>query len=103
MRTLLWDDCIDRVKDYNNGGARYNWTMNSESGLINVIDCLAAVKEIYYDKKLYSSEEFLSLLKSEDEKLFEELKACPCFGVDDEETDRMGAAFLTENFLGLQK
>lgn len=98
MRTLLWDDCIDRAKDYNGGGARYFWTMNSESGLINVIDCLAAVKDIYYDKKLYSAEEFLTLLKNEDSELFEKLKACPCFGTDNAETDEMGAEFARRVF-----
>lgn len=98
MRTLLWDDCIDRAKDYNNGGARYNWTMNSESGLINVIDCLAAIKDIYYDKKLYSAEEFLSLLKAENAELFEKLKTCPCFGTDNAETDEMGAEFARRVF-----
>ncbi len=98
MRTLLWDDCIDRAKDYNNGGARYNWTMNSESGLINVIDCLAAVKDIYYDKKLYSAEDFLSRLKAEDAELFAQLKSCPCFGTDNAETDGMGAEFARRVF-----
>lgn len=98
MRTLLWDDCIDRAKDYNNGGARYNWTMNSESGLINVIDCLAAVKDIYYDKKLYSAEEFLSLLKAEDADFFAKLKKCPCFGTDNAEVDEMGAEYARRVF-----
>lgn len=98
MRTLLWDDCIDRALDYNAGGARYNWTMNSEGGLINVIDCLAAVKDIYYDKKLYSAEEFLSLLKAEDASLFAQLKLCPCFGTDNAETDEMGAEFARRVF-----
>lgn len=98
MRTLLWDDCIDRALDYNAGGARYNWTMNSESGLINVIDCLAAVKDIYYDKKLYTAKEFLSLLKSEDSRLFAQLKQCPCFGIDNAETDEMGAEYARRVF-----
>lgn len=98
MRTLLWDDCIDNAKDYNNGGTRYTWTMNSESGLINVIDSLAAVKEIYYDKKLYSAEEFLRLLKAEDKDFFNLLKACPCFGTDSEETDKIGAELAERIF-----
>ena len=98
MRTLLWDDCIDRAGDFNNGGARYNWTMNSESGLINVIDCLAAVKDIYYDKKLYSADEFLTLLKEENKEFFALLKACPCFGTDNAETDEMGAEFARRVF-----
>ena len=98
MRTLLFDDCIDKAKDFNNGGTRYSLTMNSESGLINVIDSLAAVKDIYYEKKLYSAEQFLALLKAEDEGFYAQLKTCPCFGTDDEAVDRMGAEFARRVF-----
>ena len=98
MRTLLFDDCIDNCRDYNNGGTRYSWTMNSESGLINVIDCLAAVKDIYYEKKMYSAEDFLALLKAEDRDFFGKLKTCPCFGTDNEEVDRMGARLAERIF-----
>lgn len=98
MRTLLFDDCIDNAKDYNNGGTRYTWTMNSESGLINIIDCLAAIKELYYDKKLFSAEKFLELLKNEDDELFSLLAECPCFGTDNEAVDAMGAEFARRIF-----
>lgn len=98
MRTILFDDCIDKKKAFNAGGARYSWTMNSESGLINVIDSLSAVKKLYYDDKKYTAEEFIRLLKTEDAEFFAELKACPCFGTDNEETDSMGAAFARRVF-----
>lgn len=98
MRTLLFDDCIDKAKDYNAGGTRYSWTMNSESGLINVIDCLAAIKDIYYDKKHYSAEQFLTLLDNEDDELFTLFKSCPCFGMDIEAVDEMGAEFARRVF-----
>ena len=48
MRTLLFDDCIDKGLDFHAGGARYTWTGNSQSGLINVIDSLIAVRELVY-------------------------------------------------------
>lgn len=98
MRTLLFDDCIDKAKDYNNGGTRYTWTMNSESGLINVIDSLAAVRELYYEKKLYSAEEFLTLLRNEDEEFYSKLGECPCFGTDNKSVDEMGAEFARRIF-----
>ncbi|MCQ2461854.1 MAG: hypothetical protein MJ177_00440 [Clostridia bacterium] len=98
MRTMLFDDCIDKGRDYNNGGTRYSWTMNSESGLINVIDSLSAVKKLYYTEKKYTAQEFISLLAAEDEQFFRELKKCPCFGTDDEETDLMGAEFARRVF-----
>ena len=98
MRTLLFDDCIDKAKDYNNGGTRYTWTMNSESGLINVIDSLAAINELYYKKKLYSAQQFLSLLGNENEELFSQLRECPCYGTDNSEVDEMGAEFARRVF-----
>lgn len=98
MRTLLYDDCIDKGKHFNAGGARYTWTMNSESGLINVIDSLAAVKKLYYEDKKYTAEEFLSLLKAEDEEFYSELKKCPCYGTDIAEVDTMGAEFAERVF-----
>jgi len=52
MRTLFTDDCIDKEKDFNAGGPRYTWTQSSESGLINTIDSLLAVRELVYRKKL---------------------------------------------------
>lgn len=98
MRTLLFDDCIDNVKPFNAGGARYSWTMNSESGLINVIDSLAAVRKLYYEDRKYTAEEFIFLLKAEDADFFAQLKTCPCFGTDNEATDRMGAEFARRVF-----
>lgn len=98
MRTLLFDDCIDKGKDFNAGGARYSWTMNSESGLINVTDSFAAVKKLYYEDKKYTAEEFLTLLDSEDPGFFAELKKCPCYGTDDEATDLTGAEFARRVF-----
>lgn len=86
-RTLLWDDCIDKGLDYNAGGARYTWTLNSDSGIINVIDSLAAVKKLVFDDRTYAPKDFISLLDAEDEGLYSKLKGCPCYGVDNEEVD----------------
>ena len=54
IRTLLIDDCIDRMKEFNNGGARYNWSVINVAGLINVIDSMQAIKALVYeDKKIH--------------------------------------------------
>lgn len=93
MRTLFFDDCIDRGKDYNAGGARYTWTMNSDSGLVNVFDSLAAVKTLVYDEKRFTPEEFLANLAKEDDAFIAILKSCPCYGTDNAEVDQMAAAY----------
>ena len=102
MRTLFTDDCIDRGLDYHAGGPRYTWTMNSNSGLINVIDSLAALRQLVYREKRYTAKEFLSLLTAEDPAFYTQLAACPCYGVDDAETDALAADF-TEHVYSVYK
>ncbi len=49
MRSLLIDDCIENGREYNAGGARYNWCVVNVMGLANVADSLAALKQVVYD------------------------------------------------------
>ena len=94
-RTLFTDDCIEKGLDFNAGGARYTWAQASESGLINAIDSLLAIREIVFQKKLYTPQEFLEKLEAEDPMLFERFKKCPCFGRDDDEADTLGVDLAT--------
>lgn len=91
MRTLLVDDCIDNEKDFNAGGARYNWSVINFAGLINVIDSLLAIRELIFVKRIYTAKEFEELLEKEDPFFFAQLRACPCFGVDDPVADEFAA------------
>ena len=93
MRTLFTDDCIDKGLDFNAGGARYTWTQSSDSGLINVADSLAAVRELVYERKLYEPAEFLRKLTEEDPALYALLRTCPCFGTDDDRADSLAADY----------
>ncbi|MCL2813679.1 MAG: hypothetical protein FWD23_03675 [Oscillospiraceae bacterium] len=103
VRTLLIDDCIDNQKDFNAGGARYNWSVVNFAGVINVIDSLLAVKSLVFDKKIYTANDFLRLLEAGDGKFYAELRKCPCFGVDDEEADKLAADFAGKVFASLDK
>lgn len=100
MRTLLVDDCIDNEKDFNAGGARVNWSVVNFAGIINVVDSLLAIRELMFEKKVYSGEEFVSLLDAEDEAFYQQLRRCGKFGVDDEKSDALAADF-TEKLFGL--
>ncbi len=95
MRTILFDDCIDKGLDYNAGGARYTWTMNSDSGLVNVFDSLSAIKTLVFDEKRYTAEDFLANLAKEDDAFIAILKSCPCYGTDNDEVDQMAADYTT--------
>lgn len=88
MRTLLIDDCIDNGRDYNAGGARYNWSIINFAGMINVIDALLAIKTLVFDEKKYSAEELISKLDCGDEAFLFEVRALPkSFGKDDAEVN----------------
>jgi formate C-acetyltransferase len=102
LRSLLIDNCIDKGLDYNNGGAKYNAALTSDSGMINVIDSLLAIRCLIYDQKKYKPKDFLELLEAEDPRLFNVLKKCPHYGVDDEESDKLITDFSTY-FYGLYK
>lgn len=98
VRTLFIDDCIDLGLDYNNGGARYSWSVINIAGLINVIDSLLAINDLVFIRQKYSAAEFLRLLNSGDKTLFDELKRCPCYGVDNPDADRLAHDFSAAVF-----
>lgn len=98
-RTLLFDDCIDKRLDFNAGGARYTWTQGSDAGLINTIDSLLAVKDLIFDRKILTAEEFLEKLHSEDEAFYKILNTCPCFGVDNDEADNLAKRFTERAYM----
>ena len=89
IRTLFVDDCIDKMTDFNAGGARYNWSVMNVAGLINVIDSMAAIKTLVYDEKKYSAEEFLEKLDSRDPVFLADCKRCPKHGNDHEEANEI--------------
>jgi formate C-acetyltransferase len=61
--SLLIDDCIDRGKDYHDGGARYNTTYIQGVGLGTIADALSAIKYHVYDQGTLSMAELLKVLK----------------------------------------
>ena len=90
MRTLLIDDCIDNGVEFNQGGARYKWSIVSFAGLINTIDSLLAIKEFVFDRKKYTAEAFIKKLQADDEAFVDEMKNCKiAFGRDDERADTL--------------
>lgn len=90
MRTLLIDDCIDRGRNYSDGGARCNWSIINIVGLSNAIDSLSAVKKAVYDAGYVSPSELLDALRANFagyEGLLSYLHKCPRFGNDDPEVN----------------
>jgi 4-hydroxyphenylacetate decarboxylase large subunit len=58
INSFLKPDCLDKGQHIGNMGYRYNATFNVEScGTITMVNSLVSLKNIVYDKKLYSIEE----------------------------------------------
>ncbi len=74
MRTLLIDDCIDNGLDYNNGGARYKWSIINFAGMINVIDSMLVIRDVVFENKTYTAKEFISRLSQNDTDFIAQLR-----------------------------
>ena len=99
MRTLLIDDCIDNAKDYYNGGARYNWSIISFAGLVNVIDSLLVIKDFVFEKKWYTAEAFLDKLRNNDEEFLKSAREYEVsHGKDNERANALAKKFSAEAF-----
>ncbi|MCK4445769.1 MAG: formate C-acetyltransferase/glycerol dehydratase family glycyl radical enzyme, partial [Candidatus Marinimicrobia bacterium] len=89
--SILIDDCIQKGKDYNNGGARYNSSYIQGVGTGSVTDSLVAIKHNVFNRKRFKIEEMLKALKHnfdgyrEMRKLL--LYETPKYGNDDDYAD----------------
>ena len=86
-------DCLERGRDYDRGGARYNWVENSFVGLANLVDGLAAVRNLVYDQREFSLAELSKILGDNfdgHEDLRQRiLNALPKYGNDNDEADAL--------------
>ncbi len=106
MRSLLIDDCLENGREYNAGGARYNWCIVNVMGLANVADSLAALRQVIYEQGAASREELLTALRQDfagHEALQRRLKAAPHFGNDDPYVDEIMRDISTFVFEELRK
>ena len=89
--SILIDDCIQKGKDYNCGGARYNSSYIQGVGTGSVTDSLVAIKYNVFNRKRFKMEEMLNALKhnfdgyGEMRKLL--LYETPKYGNDDDYAD----------------
>jgi formate C-acetyltransferase len=71
--SIIIDDCIEKGKDYNDGGARYNTSYIQIVGMGSITDCLASIKYNLYDNSICTMEEMLEALNFDFDG-FEELR-----------------------------
>ncbi|MCM8773092.1 MAG: hypothetical protein NC922_08630 [Candidatus Omnitrophica bacterium] len=91
IRSLFIDDCLESGIEFNNGGARYNWSIINVGGLANVSDSLYTIKKIIYEEN-YPKDRFIKALENNfyrNEDLFYRIKKLPKFGNDIYEVDEI--------------
>jgi pyruvate formate-lyase/glycerol dehydratase family glycyl radical enzyme len=89
--SLLIDDCIQKGKDYHEGGARYNTSYVQGVGLGTITDSLASIRHHVFDKRDMSMVELLDATRSNysgQELLRQRLiHKTPKYGNDDDYAD----------------
>ncbi len=100
--SLLTDDCIQRGRDYHDGGARYNTSYIQGVGLGSIADEVTAIKYHVFDRKTLSMEELLAALAADfagNERLRQMLiNKAPRYGNDDDYADGVMVALFDAYF-----
>ncbi|MBE5780111.1 MAG: hypothetical protein E7331_12385 [Clostridiales bacterium] len=89
--------CIDNGRDYTSGGARYNFSTISLTGLGTVADSLYAIKKLVYDDKACTMKELIAALSANWEgweELHRKAVAAPKYGHNHKEADQLANDFL---------
>jgi pyruvate formate-lyase/glycerol dehydratase family glycyl radical enzyme len=91
--SVLIDDCIEKGKDYNAGGARYNNNFIQLVGIGSLTDCFAALNKIVYEEHTLTFNKLLTALEKDFdgyEPLRQQLiHKMPKYGNDDDTADTM--------------
>lgn len=93
------DDCIERGRGINDGGARYEDYGVTPLGIPNMGDSLFALKKAVFDDKLISAPELLDAMKNNfegNEMLRKRLLAIPKFGQMNKNADSMTDRILRD-------
>ena len=94
VRSLLMDDCVERGRDFNDGGARYNWSIVNVAGLANVADSLEALRSVVFNDRAVTPRELRDVLELNfegGEALRRRLAAAPKYGNDHARVDALAA------------
>ncbi|MBE6813668.1 MAG: hypothetical protein E7523_12425 [Ruminococcaceae bacterium] len=106
LRSCLIAGCLEKGRDYRNGGPLYNHGQILAEGIADTGDSLYAVKKLVYDEKKYTMSELLDALDADFEgyeQLHHDFKNCEKFGNDIEEVDKITARALNRFFTVLKR
>ena len=101
LRSCLIEGCLEKGRDYRNGGPLYNHGQILAEGIADAGDSLYAVKKLVYDEKKYTMAELIDALNADFEgfeQLHHDFSACEKFGNDIEAADQITARALNRFF-----
>ena len=91
LASCLIRDCLERGRDFDRGGAMYNWVENSFVGLANLVDSLESIQHFVYDTAELTLEQFHAVLVDDfagHERLLQRIgSSCPRYGNDNDSAD----------------
>ncbi len=93
IQSIFTNDCLSRGRDIDDGGARYNWVECSFVGSANLIDSLAAIRNMVFGVRKLTFSELKQVLDA-DFNGYEALQAelyhnCPKYGNNNPEVDNL--------------
>ena len=106
LRSCLIEGCLEKGRDYRNGGPLYNHGQILAEGIADAGDSLYAVKKLVFDEQKYTMAELIDALDADFagcEQLWHDFGGCEKFGNDIEETDEITARALNRFFTILKR
>ncbi len=106
LRSCLIAGCLEKGRDYRNGGPLYNHGQILAEGIADTGDSLYAVKKLIYDEKKYTMAELVDALSADFEgyeQLHHDFKNCEKFGNDIEAVDEITSRALNRFFTVLKR
>lgn len=98
LTSVLVRDCIEKMRDFHDGGARYNQPMACIVGIGTVVDSLAAIKGLVFEERIVSIEELMRAVNAnffDAERLRQLLlNRAQKYGNDDEYADRLAVEVI---------
>ena len=106
LRSCLISGCLEKGRDYRNGGPVYNHGQILAEGIADTGDSLYAVKKLVFDEKKYTMAELIDALRADFkgyEQLHYDFRNCEKFGNDSQEVDTITARILGRFFTVLKR
>lgn len=98
-KSLLTEGCLDSGRDFNAGGARYNYHESMALGIPNVADSLAVLDQFVFQQKKYTMEEVLAQIRANfpDETMRREFaNRSPKYGNDLDAVDQLAVRVFNQ-------